>query len=45
MGHEAMSCLTQSLLSSIEEEDDWCSEVDVIIGNKGACRFQHHSHW
>lgn len=44
MSHEPMSCLTQCLLGSIEEEDDWGSQVDVSIGSEGPSSFQHHSH-
>lgn len=42
MSHEAMSCLAQRLLSSIEEEDDWGSQVYVSIGNEGSGGLQHH---
>ena len=34
MSHETMSCLTQSLLSAIEEEDDGASQLDVKVGNE-----------
>lgn len=44
MSHEAMSCLTQSLLSTIEEEDDGASQLDVRIGNEHSGCLQHHSH-
>lgn len=44
MSHETMSCLTQSLLSAIEEEDDGASQLDVRIGNEHSGCLQHHSH-
>ena len=44
MSHETMSCLTQSLLSTIEEEDDGASQLDVRAGNEHSGCLQHHSH-
>lgn len=44
MSHETMSCLTQSLLSAIEEEDDGASQLDVRVGNEHSGCLQHNSH-
>lgn len=41
MSHETVSCLTQSLLSTIEEEDDGGYQSDLRVGNEDSGCFQH----
>lgn len=43
MSHESMSCLTQSFLSTIKEENDWRYQLNLRICNEYPSRLQHNS--